>query len=394
MAELDALKSAMLMNAGDELQEEIAVKAEDRGFEGSGIKFEDHFFEPQPGGTYTVKFLQNPEGENIVFRRVYKKLPDPTRKGKTFQYVSSGVAKTCKVLELFFELNNLKKGGDPVAEKKIEEFLSQTNQGCALVQILSAPEKEKDLVGKVRMYMFSTFGPNANIANLIDKKVHPSPDMLKAGKKRENIFNVFGSKALMIVCKETTYNGIKAREYASSDWTDIDMYPYVIYEKDGKQIKHEFKPSDFQNGNLTSPEVEEAFGEFLKVLTNPDYSIHNYFAYKELDDPKNTEDTKTYLKSVLEKVEEIVPIIREKSIQEIKNYGKAETTSGNGGGDSAKTIGNKSAAEILNDSAPTELEGSTLNQNETKATTAKVPETKVKADTVTDDVDVDKILNS
>ena len=86
--------------------EELVVKAEDVIQQG-GINFSEIFFEPQVGKTYRVKFVKNPKGTDLTLRRVYKKLPDPERRGKSFHYVSSGVASTDKVLSLFFDLNKL-----------------------------------------------------------------------------------------------------------------------------------------------------------------------------------------------------------------------------------------------------------------------------------------------
>ena len=86
--------------------EPIIVKAEDVPL-GTGMNFSDIFFEPQVGKTYRVKFVQNPHGQNLSIRKVYKSLPDPTRRGKSFHHVSSGVAATDPALELFFELQKL-----------------------------------------------------------------------------------------------------------------------------------------------------------------------------------------------------------------------------------------------------------------------------------------------
>jgi len=76
------LASAFLQNTIE--NNVIAVKAEDV-VTGSGIDYSKHFFEAKVGSTYLIKFLPNPGGEPITHRAVYKKLPDPERKGKTFQ---------------------------------------------------------------------------------------------------------------------------------------------------------------------------------------------------------------------------------------------------------------------------------------------------------------------
>ena len=114
----DALKNAFLQSTFEIYGENIAVKAEDVQQNG-GIDFSKHYFEAKVGSTYLIKFLPNIGGDPIVHRSLYKNLPDPERKGKTFHYVSSGNAKTCKALDLFFELFALKKDGDAIADKKI-----------------------------------------------------------------------------------------------------------------------------------------------------------------------------------------------------------------------------------------------------------------------------------
>ena len=140
--ELNALEAALMGPSFDvNSNETIAVKAED--VQTGGIDYSLHFFEPRVGETYLIKFLPNPGGELITHRQVYKDLPDPERRGKTFHYISSGNSNSCKALELFFELNSKKKEGDAVAEKKIEKYLSRTNQGCCKIQILQSPKPEE-----------------------------------------------------------------------------------------------------------------------------------------------------------------------------------------------------------------------------------------------------------
>lgn len=347
--ELDALQSALLGPSFDVNSDEvIAVKAEDVQ-QGGGIDFSKHYFEPRVGETYLIKLLPNPGGELITHRSVYKSLPDPERKGKTFHYISSGNAKTCPALELFFELNAKKKEGDAVAEKKIEKYLSRTNQGCVKVQILQSPKAEE--VGMIRMMSFATFGPNATVANLINLKMNPTKDQIKQGYEREDIFNLFESSVMSLVCEEATYDGIKGRDFTKSSWAPKKRGAIAIKE-DG--TTREFKATDVKDGKLTA-EVKEWFDAFLKNFNNPDYDIFRYFAYKEVGDPRMDKETADYVKSVWDKVNEIIPVIRDKSLAEIANYGKKEVKTEGKDGD-----GKKSGTNVLAESVPDELAGSVM----------------------------------
>lgn len=347
--ELDALQSALLGPSFDVNSDEvIAVKAEDVQ-QGGGIDFSKHYFEPRVGETYLIKLLPNPGGELITHRSVYKSLPDPERKGKTFHYISSGNAKTCPALELFFELNAKKKEGDAVAEKKIEKYLSRTNQGCVKVQILQSPKAEE--VGMIRMMSFATFGPNATVANLINLKMNPTKDQIKQGYEREDIFNLFESSVMSLVCEEATYDGVKGRDFTKSSWAPKKRGAIAIKE-DG--TTREFKATDVKDGKLTA-EAKEWFDAFLKNFNNPDYDIFRYFAYKEVGDPRMDKETADYVKSVWDKVNEIIPVIRDKSLAEIANYGKKEVKTEGKDGD-----GKKSGTNVLAESVPDELAGSVM----------------------------------
>lgn len=347
--ELDALQSALLGPSFDVNSDEvIAVKAEDVQ-QGGGIDFSKHYFEPRVGETYLIKLLPNPGGELITHRSVYKSLPDPERKGKTFHYISSGNAKTCPALELFFELNAKKKEGDAVAEKKIEKYLSRTNQGCVKVQILQSPKAEE--VGMIRMMSFATFGPNATVANLINLKMNPTKDQIKQGYEREDIFNLFESSVMSLVCEEATYDGIKGRDFTKSSWAPKKRGAIAIKE-DG--TTREFKATDVKDCKLTD-EAKEWFDAFLKNFNNPDYDIFRYFAYKEVGDPRMDKETADYVKSVWDKVNEIIPVIRDKSLAEIANYGKKEVKTEGKDGD-----GKKSGTNVLAESVPDELAGSVM----------------------------------
>lgn len=377
----DILKNALL---GDTNLDNVVVKAEDLPQEG-GIDFSKHFFEPKPGNSYLIKFLPNLEGlrEPIVHRKVYKNLPDPTRKGKTFQFTSSGSAKTCKVLQLFFDLNNLKKGGDVVATQKIDEFMGCTNQGCAHIQVLSSPVKEE--IGIIRMMSFSTFGPNATVANLLNKKISPTKEQLTQGFEKEDVFNIFGSSVMSLVCEKATYNGREGRDYSKSDWAPKKRGAISILE-DGSQ--HEFTDGDKNKVSVGDETIMKFFMGIYNIITNPDYSIHNFFAYKEIGNAMNSKETEDYLKILHEKVDEIVPVIETKSVNEIKNYGKV-VVEATGTDNKAKIIGGSSADDILKASAPSEIQSSVMNKD-----AAHVAQNQQTPPTTEVGNEVDNILNS
>lgn len=380
MSQEDLLSKAFLQSSitGD-AESKIAVKAEDIENE-SGIDFSAHFFEPKVGSTYTIKFLPNPGGDLITHRSTYKKLPDPERKGKTFHYVSSGNAKTCKALELFFELHELKKNNDAIATAKIDKYLGRTNQGCCKIQVLSSPVPEE--IGIVRLFAFSTFGPNATVANLIDGKLNPSKEKIAQGEEREDIFNIFNSPVLSLECTEATYDGVKGRDYTKSSWLKKNRGAFIKMD-DGSV--HEFSEKDVVDGKIT-PEAAPAFQKFVELVTNPDYDVYNYFAYKVPGDPRNTKETDEYLKSVFAKVDEIIPIIREKSLAEIANYGKKEATTG----------GKDSKKDAYVDSVPDELKNSVMNEKgqDSSQTKQEPAETKQESKVSETSGDVDDIVNS
>lgn len=356
---MDLMANAFLHSADDE---KLIVKAEDIVQEGSGIDYSKHFFEAQVGKSYTLKFITNPFGDKITHRKIYKNLPDPKRKGKRFQYVSSGSAKTCKVLEAFFELHALKKEGNPLAIQKLDEYMGVTNQACALVQILSSPEPNE--IGMFRMFTFSTFGPNPTIANMIDAKSNPTKEMIDNGFAKEDIFNIFESSVLILQCEEAEYEGRKGRDFGKSQWSPGKKGAVIKWtDTEGNEKSHTFSNNDIVDGKI-KPEVSEAFAALVKELSNPDLSIHNYFAYKTIGHEKNTEDTEKYLVDLHAKVDEIIPVIlKATSISAISSYGVATQE---GTTDSAKLIGGQSASDILKDSIPNELADSIMNDGNIK----------------------------
>jgi hypothetical protein len=95
--------------------------------------------------------------------------------------------------------------------------------------------------------------------------------------------------------------------------------------------------------------------EFINQLTRDDVSIKRWFSYRRPEDCE-TEEDKAYVTNVLKKVKTILPIIRDKSITEIENYGKAEPTEKKDAG-----------GDILKESIPDELKGVIGEENTPKA---------------------------
>lgn len=367
---LDALQSALLGPSFDvNSEEKLTVKAED--VQNGGIDYSKHFFEPRVGETYLLKFLPNPGGDLITHRSVYKHLPDPDRKGKTFHYISSGNAKTCKALELFFELNALKKEGDAVAKAKIDKYLTRTNQGCCKVQILSSPKRDE--IGQIRLFVFATFGPNATVANLISQKLNPTKEQIEQGYEREDIFNIFSSSCLSLVCEEAVYDGIKGRDFTKSGWAPKKQGAIAINEQ-GETRR--FVASDLVDGKL-SDEAKPWFDVFIKQFNNPDCDVYKWFSYKSPDDERlaDDKDTRDYIQSTFDKVAEIVEVIRNKSLAEIANYGRKAKDDKNVNDDSKKNVLAESIPDELKD-----IKGAETETTETKSTAS-------------DDDEVDAILN-
>lgn len=335
--------SSLLVNVSKgEVNE--TVKAED--LQEGGINWKDKFFEPEAGASYVIKFLPNIDESgasetNIVHRVYYKDLPDPDRRGKKFTYISPG--KGCPVMELFFELNSLKKSGDMIAEKKIERYLSRKQQACAKIQVIKSPDKEQ--IGKIYLFRFQSYGENATIANLINSKLNPTKEQIENGEDKENIFNIFESSVLNIVCKEMTYDDAKGRSFTASTWLQKKRGAFIQLE-DGRS--HEFSNDDLDDKGNLKPEVMPFIDEFIKQLTRDDVNMKKWFSYRSPEEC-TSEDDKKYTENVLRKVHTIIPIIRDKSITEIENYGKAPSEDGK----EKKDAG----GEILKDSIPDELKG-------------------------------------
>jgi hypothetical protein len=326
---LSNLEQAFLapIELGDE---KIVVRAEDMyASGGEKIDFSKHYFEPQPGHSYIIKILPMAGydvKDQVSTRILYRSLPDPERKGKSFHYVASS-ERNDPVLNLFFELWRANENGDPSANIKIDKYLKRSSQACVKVQILSSPQ-DPSIVGNIRLFIFSNAGQNATISQLIEKKLNPTKNQIEAGFERENIFDIFSSSVIAIECKEATIgDGMKVRDYSTSDWSPKKRGAIGIIRDDDGNIKsqHEFTPADKVDGKL-KPEIKPFFDAFVKEATDKDVDLYRWFQYKKSGDKRNDEELETYLKSLEEKVATVIPIIKTKSLAEIQAYFQSDET--------------------------------------------------------------------
>lgn len=371
----DDLLSAYLDTS---VSENTIVKAEDLPL-GSGMNFSEIFFEPQVGKTYRVRFVKNPLGSDLVTRKVYKKLPDPERRGKSFQHVSSGDAKTDPALNLFFELHKMKKDGDALAAKKIDDYLSSTNQAASIVQVTTSDDDDIK-AGEFRIWAFSNYGPNATIANLIDKRVNPTAAQIEDGEVKENIWNIFDGPVLLVQVTESTYDGQKGRDFTTSDWTKKRQGVAVKLDDEST---HTFSNDDIVDGKLTEA-ATTAFHKLIEVLKGPNLSIHNFFSYKTVDNPLNTPETTEYLKKVQEKLATIIPVIKDApSIEAIQAACAVDTSTTHDTSGKEKNTG----TNILAESLPDELKGSIIDQagaSDTPTETSKTDSSNSEANSILD----------
>lgn len=374
--ELDALTAALLQPTIDlKSDKRVAVNAIDA--QGEGYDFSQIFFEPVVGNSYIFKVLPNIGGDPISHRSVYKNLPDPHRKGKKFHYTSSGDSKTCKALDLFFELNDLKKAGDTEAKMKIDDYMSRSAEGCVKIQILASPKAEE--IGIIRLFKFGTAGPNPYISTLFDAKLNPTKNQIAAGNGKEDVFDIFSSAALVIECIEEHAEGQKFRSFKGSSWSG---------NKRGAMVKlpdgtiREFSAADRNGDGSVKPEVVPFFRQFAKELQNPNTNIVEHFLYKTPDDPRITESTAEHIRKTLAKVAEIVPIIRNKSVQEIAAYGVVDDSTAQADPNA------KAPRNILAESVPAELAGMITQQTapptQAPAAAAAAPSASASAQSVLD----------
>ena len=125
---------------------------------------------------------------------------------------------------------------------------------------------------------------------------------------------------MSLVCEEATYDGVKGRDMTKSGWAPKPKGAIAITE-DGKT--RQFTAADFVDGKLTE-EAQPWFQVFIKQFNNPDYDVYRWFSYKTPDDErlKDDQETREYIKNTFAKVDEIVDVIRNKSLSEIANYGR------------------------------------------------------------------------
>ena len=182
---------------------------------------------------------------------------------------------------------------------------------------------------------------------------------------------------MSLVCEKATYEGKEGRDFSKSGWAPKHKGAISINENGESR---QFTEKDYVDGKLTE-EAKPWFQAFLKQFNNPNIDIKKYFAYKSGDEPELDDETRNYVKSTMEKVKEIVPVIRDCSLQEIANYGKKETTS--------TTDSNKKAKSknVMEESIPDEMTGSPL-----AAASENAPKATQHAEG--DDDEVNSILNS
>lgn len=316
--------SQSFLNVG--IDEDLVIKAEDAQ-RGGGINFSEIFFEPDYDKAYKIKFVPNLFGKSLVSRDVYKSLPDPDRRGKHFQYTAAPSPANDPVRNLFFKLFDLKKSGNPIAEQKITNFLKATKQGCSVIQILESKDDENYKAGDFRLFVFSNFGDNATIANLIKTKYDPDEDLRQLGTKPENIWDVFGSSVMYIKPTKAKFpDGKEGRSFTKCTWLDVVQGVSVPLEdgtlrpltKADVEIKEVETNGKKVQQAVPKPEIVPLLQRLQEVLSDDKLSIHNWFAHKVPGDKLNTEDTEEHLKRVLDKVGRILPIIDSaNSIQEV-----------------------------------------------------------------------------
>lgn len=334
---LDAMLSNLQNASTSVLNKDIIVRAEDIPDESyEKVDWDSIFWEPQPGNTYKIKFLPNigSEDGDVVHRTVYTRLPDPARRGKTMHYVSQG--RGCPVLELFFRLHELKKGGDAVAEAKIKKYLKRSQQACCKVQILESPIKAE--IGAIRLFRFQSAGNNATIVELINTKVNPPI----AGMTKSNIFNIFGSDVLAIKCTEQVYEGVKGRSFQGSMWLNVTEGATLIR---ADESAYKFSANDLNPDGSFKVESLPMIKEFMQKLVDPSIDIHKYFSYRSVEEA-TTEEERDWMQKKLDKVNEIIDVIETKSLQEIATYGRTE-----------KSSTDKTVKDINKESIPEQLQG-------------------------------------
>ncbi len=345
---LNALQQAMQAKAN----QEVVVNAED--LQDETRDWSKTFFEPEYGQTYTIKPLMNlTELPNVVHRQVYRSLPDPERKNKEFRAVYPGNpnASECPPLELFFDLYELKKNGNLLAEQKIDKYLNRTSQGAMLVQILASSDSK--MVGKTRILVFATAGQNAKIAQLLNEKLNPTKAQIEAGFVKEDVFALTPTSVMVIDCQKASFDGVDGRDYSKSIWAKKEMGMRIYSGTDddkNREIVYEFQKGDINTDFTFKPEAAPHFEKAIEILQNPDINILEQYAYKTPQTEGISDETRKYVTKMFEKVEKVIPIIRD-----AKSIGEIEQKLGRHGeskGDDAEVIGTKSKEDILKEAVP------------------------------------------
>ena len=306
---LDQFGDVLLKKSNDAADLNVKVFADDFESEGGRrFEWEDYFFEPKVGEKYQIKLLISPGEEEIVHKQVFTNLPDP--KGGVFRYsLPAGFQSDDPLFNAIVELYRAKKGGDIVAEKKLEKFGRKKQQGCVKIQILQSPNK--DDIGKIKLFAYQSYGPNAKIAELIKTKTSPSKEQEDAGVEKENIFSIFETSIMHIICKKGTFEGKEGRDMSESLWSTKKQGSYVVLD-DGRD--HRFSEADIVDGKIKE-DVKPFFEKLVEKLT--ENHIYEYFGPKMSGDPRNSEEDEKYLVEVKAKADKAAEMLESMTFDEL-----------------------------------------------------------------------------
>ena len=304
---LDQFGDVLIKKSDKEADLNIKVVAEDFS-DGAKFEWEDYFFEPKAGEKYVIKLLISPGEDEIVHKQVFTNVPNPN--GGVFRYaLPAGYQDNDPYFVEIIELYKGKKSGDLVSEKKAEMFGKKKQQGCVKIQILQSPVRED--IGKIKLMAYQSFGPNAKIAEMIKAKISPSQEQLDAGVEKENIFSIFETSVMHIICKSKMFEGKEGRDLSESLWSTKKTGAYVKLE-DGRE--HQFTTKDVENGKIKD-EVKPFFEQLIVNLT--ENSIYDYFGPKIIGDPRNSEEDEKYLKDCKERADKAAELLEEMTLEEL-----------------------------------------------------------------------------
>lgn len=347
---MEQFGDVLLKKSDKETELNVKVVAEDFS-EGSKFEWEDYFFEPKAGEKYVIKLLISPGEDEIVHKQVFTNVINPN--GGTFRYaLPAGFQENDAYFTTIIELYKAKKAGDLVAEKKAEMFGKKKQQGCVKIQILQSSVRED--IGKIKLMAYQSFGPNAKIAEMIKAKISPSQEQLDAGAEKENIFSIFETSVMHIICKSKMFEGKEGRDLSESLWSTKKTGAYVKLE-DGSE--HQFTTADLVDGKIKD-EVKPFFEKLIANLT--EVKIYDYFGPKTIGDTRNTEEDEKYLKEVKERADKAADLLMDMSLEELITLSNKATKKSKEG-------------DIHAESIPDELKGSVqAGGSEAKITTAQV----------------------